>query len=77
MKTDMSPESITRRIRKTSELRRLCIALGGQRTKEKLKKMYPHHSTQGHGNYTEERRETFKNLSVDDIVKSIESKQME
>ena len=30
--------------------------------------------TKGHGNYTEERRETFKNLSVDDIVKSIESK---
>ena len=74
MKTDMSPESITRRIRKTSELRRLCIALGGQRTKEKLKNLCTPQATQGHGNYTEERRETFKNLSVDDIVKSIESK---
>ena len=36
MKIDMSPHSITMRIKKTSELRRLCIALGGERLKEKL-----------------------------------------
>ncbi len=36
MKIDMSPHSITMRIKKTSELRRLCIALGGKRLKEKL-----------------------------------------
>ena len=36
MKTDMSPHSITMRIKKTSELRRLCIALGGVRLKKKL-----------------------------------------
>ena len=36
MKTDMSPHAITMRIRKSSELRKLCIALGGDRLKEKL-----------------------------------------
>ncbi len=36
MKIDMSPHAITMRIKKTSELRRLCIALGGDRLKEKL-----------------------------------------
>ena len=36
MKIDMSPHSITMRIKKTSELRRLCIALGGERLKPKL-----------------------------------------
>jgi len=36
MKIDMSPHSITMRLKKTSELRRLCIALGGDRLKEKL-----------------------------------------
>ena len=38
MKTDMSPPAITMRIKKTSELRRLCIALGSKRLKEKLHK---------------------------------------
>ncbi len=28
MKTDMSPKAVTRRIRQTSDLRRLCLALG-------------------------------------------------
>ncbi len=37
MKTDMSPHAITMRLRKTSELRKLCAALGGNRLKEKLK----------------------------------------
>ena len=36
MKIDMSPHSITMRIKKTSELRRLCIALGGNRIKDKF-----------------------------------------
>lgn len=33
MKTDMSPEAITRRLKQTGELKRLCIALGGRRFK--------------------------------------------
>ena len=36
MKLDMSPHAITMRIKKASELRRLCIALGSDRLKEKL-----------------------------------------
>lgn len=36
MKTDMNAHSITMRIKKTSELRRLCISLGGDRLKERL-----------------------------------------
>jgi hypothetical protein len=28
MKTDMNPQAITRRLRQTSELRRLCLKLG-------------------------------------------------
>ena len=36
MKIDMSPHAITMRIKKTSELRRLCIALGDERLKEKF-----------------------------------------
>jgi len=36
MKIDMDPRSITRRIKKTSELRRLCFALGGDRLRERL-----------------------------------------
>ena len=36
MKVDMDPHSITMRIKKTSELRRLCFALGGERIKKKL-----------------------------------------
>ena len=36
MKIDMNPHLITMRIKKTSELRRLCIALGGVRLKERL-----------------------------------------
>jgi hypothetical protein len=39
MKIDMSPHSITMRLKKTSELRRLCIALGGDRLKERLQKI--------------------------------------
>ena len=38
MKTDMSPEAVTARLKKTSELRRLCISLGGDRLKKKLLK---------------------------------------
>ncbi len=38
MKTDMSPEAVTTRLRKTSELRSLCISLGGDRLKKKLLK---------------------------------------
>ncbi len=38
MKVDMSSRSVTNRIKKTSELRRLCFALGGDRLKEKLQK---------------------------------------
>jgi hypothetical protein len=37
MKTDMSPHAITQRIKKSSELRRLCIALGSNRLTERLK----------------------------------------
>ena len=36
MKIDMSPAAVTERLRKTSELRRLCFALGGDRLKQKL-----------------------------------------
>lgn len=36
MKTDMSPHSVTMRLKKTSELRRLCIALGGERLKARF-----------------------------------------
>ncbi|WPD24044.1 MAG: hypothetical protein SD837_05655 [Candidatus Electrothrix scaldis] len=36
MKTDMSPEAVTARLKKTSELRRLCISLGGDRLRKKL-----------------------------------------
>ena len=39
MKIDMSPHSITMRLKKTCELRRLCIALGGDRLKERLQKV--------------------------------------
>ncbi len=28
MKTDMNPQAVTRRLRQSSELRRLCLALG-------------------------------------------------
>lgn len=38
MKTDMSPEAVTARLKKTSELRDLCISLGGDRLKKKLLK---------------------------------------
>ena len=31
MKTDMNPQAVTRRLRQTSELRRLCLALGKNR----------------------------------------------
>lgn len=38
MKTDMSPEAVTARLKKTSELRSLCISLGGDRLKKELLK---------------------------------------
>jgi hypothetical protein len=38
MKIDMSPHSITMRLKKTSELRKLCISMGGDRLKKRLKK---------------------------------------
>lgn len=31
MKVDMSPEAVTRRLKQTEELRRLCLALGYKR----------------------------------------------
>jgi hypothetical protein len=37
MKTDLIPQAVTARLKKTSELRRLCIALGGDRLKKKLR----------------------------------------
>ena len=36
MKIDMSPHAITMRLKRTSELRRLCFALGGDRLKARL-----------------------------------------
>ena len=36
MKPDMSPEAVTARLKKTSELRRLCISLGGERLQKKM-----------------------------------------
>ncbi|SLM33049.1 hypothetical protein MTBBW1_850037 [Desulfamplus magnetovallimortis] len=36
MKVDMSPKAITARLKATSELRDLCIALGGDRLREKI-----------------------------------------
>lgn len=38
MKTDMSPHAVTVRLKQTSELRRVCIALGGKRLKKRLQK---------------------------------------
>ena len=38
MKTDMSPHAVTMRLKQTGELRKLCIALGGERLKKKLRK---------------------------------------
>ena len=37
MKVDMSPRAVTWRLKQTSELRRLCIALGGERLKKRLR----------------------------------------
>ena len=37
MKVDMSPEAVSARLKKTSELRRLCIAPGGERLQKRLK----------------------------------------
>lgn len=34
MKVDMSPEAITKRLKQCSELRRLCLALAGERMKK-------------------------------------------
>ncbi len=38
MRIDMSPHAVTERLKKTSELRRLCIALGGERLRERLRR---------------------------------------
>jgi hypothetical protein len=35
MKTDMSPQAITARLKQTSELRRLCLALGAKRLRSR------------------------------------------
>jgi len=45
MKIDMSPHSITMRLKKTSELRKLCIAMGGNRLKKRLKKSMDKNTT--------------------------------
>ncbi len=37
MKIEMSPHAVTTRIKKAGELRRLCIDLGGDRLKERLR----------------------------------------
>jgi hypothetical protein len=37
MKIDMSAHAVTLRLKKTSELRRLCIALGGERLRSKIR----------------------------------------
>jgi hypothetical protein len=37
MKIDMSPHAITMRLKQSSELRKVCIALGGKRLKRLLK----------------------------------------
>ena len=37
MKVDMSPPAVTMRLKQCSELRSLCIALGGKRLKRLLK----------------------------------------
>jgi hypothetical protein len=41
MKVDMSPEAVTRRLRQTSELRRLCLALAGKRISGAAAKVNP------------------------------------
>ena len=41
MKVDMSPEAITARLEAASELRDLCIALGGDRLKQKWLESLP------------------------------------
>ena len=38
MKVDLSSSAITRRLKQTSALRRLCLSLGGQRLREKIQK---------------------------------------
>jgi hypothetical protein len=39
-KNDMSPHAVTMRIKQTSDLRRLCIALGSNRLKVNIKKPF-------------------------------------
>ena len=38
MKVDMTPHAITIRLKQTSELRTLCVALGGTRLRRRLEK---------------------------------------
>lgn len=40
MKTDMNPHAVTLRLQQTSDLRDLCIALGGRRLKQKIEAKY-------------------------------------
>lgn len=40
MKTDMNPEAVTRRLRLTSELRRLCLTLAKNRVLKTSKDKY-------------------------------------
>lgn len=40
MKTDMRAKSVTWRLKKTSQLRRLCISLGGERFKKRFHQKY-------------------------------------
>jgi hypothetical protein len=37
MKPDMSPEAVSLRLKQASDLRRLCIELGGERLKRRLR----------------------------------------
>jgi hypothetical protein len=43
MKTDMSPQAVTERLKLTSQLRSLCISLGGVRIQARLKKQLEKH----------------------------------
>lgn len=48
MKTDMSSKAVTRRLRQTSKLRNLCLALGGERLQKRLRKKIFQQTQQNH-----------------------------
>jgi hypothetical protein len=74
MKTDMSPHSITMRIEKTSELRRLCIALGAERLKKRLQKQQIQ-TGPFNGNAIDKKKQNAKTRhSLDAILKSRHSR---